>query len=98
MTGRNALCNRRRNLMMVDPHCYYCGMLLRDDYPPSVKNANPPPRDMATIEHLNSKIRFPDGRPQQQFTRVLSCRPCNQAHAADEQRSRASGKIPAQIT
>ncbi len=87
---------RRRNLLAEDPHCHWCGRELRDY---DVPQPQAWPADMATLDHLNSRILYPGGRPVTRvFTAgrgvvtcrpasatVLSCFPCNQKRAVDEE-------------
>jgi hypothetical protein len=99
MTDTARIRRRRRNLLAVDPRCYWCRREVRDYDIPQPTEAYP--ADMATIDHLNSLIKYPGGRPSYMVysvdpggvirrvwaTRlVLSCPPCNGERARDEER------------
>lgn len=99
MTDTARLRRRRRSLLALDPRCYWCEREVRDYDIPQPKEDYPP--DMATIDHLDSLVRYPLGRPRYyvfsvgprgQATRipairtVLSCWPCNSDRAVDEKR------------
>jgi 5-methylcytosine-specific restriction endonuclease McrA len=62
---------RREKLMAADPHCFYCSILVVYFFPPPVVL----PDDFATIDHVNSRVRFP-ARPREGQL-VLCCLRCN---------------------
>lgn len=57
--------------------CHYCHCHLTHNIPARL------PTD-ATIEHLNSRNAFPDGRPNLHNTIVIACKKCNEDRAAAE--------------
>ena len=71
---------RRANLMEKYPFCYWCAMYLV-----YVKiDGGPLPDDFPTIDHINSRLMHPDGRPKVGVI-VLSCPGCNQDRNRQEQ-------------
>lgn len=70
--------NRRKNLMKVDPHCWYCGLELVYVEQQGVANSRDIPYNYPTIEHLFSRN---SGRLSVNHTndtrRVLACPECN---------------------
>jgi hypothetical protein len=78
---------RRLRLLAEDPFCPDCGVEMV--WFPTT-GGTPLPDNFATIEHVNSRNRYPEGRPVPGKT-VLLCNLCN------ENRSRAEqGKVPLQ--
>jgi hypothetical protein len=66
--------------MQVSPYCDECGTEVHEyDLPPGT----PCPPDQATIQHVNSRIRYPGGRPAQGQL-ILMCWQCNQDDARQE--------------
>jgi hypothetical protein len=68
------------------PYCFWCGVRVRKRPVPDGKRQ--PPR-LATIDHLNTRAMYPDGRPRipgRAIATVLSCWQCNQDRALAEQR------------
>ena len=86
----------RRNRMMQNPYCHWCGRRVRY-WKPSRGETLPP--DFATIDHLNSRNQ---AKPRPEGGRwVLSCRECNMARARAEEQAkpteehwRESGRYP----
>ncbi len=70
--------NRSRKLRLFkrDPHCYYCGVEVREIVVPRGKKI---PDDMATVEHLYSKLdyRRHDPNDGKEERTVLACYKCN---------------------
>lgn len=71
------------------PYCWWCGIRVRK-FP--LEDGQPQPPDMATVDHLNTRNMYPDGRPNPRPGRVatpeatvLSSRQCNQERATAEQ-------------
>lgn len=99
MGNNNGIRRRRRNLLAADPHCHWCRRELRE-YQIAEMPVNGRPPDAATVDHLNSLAGNPHGRPVMRVfiagrglvtwrhvpVTVLSCFPCNQARAIDEER------------
>lgn len=75
MTTSAAL-KRRRD---TATHCYYCHVVLTHNNPPRVGTD-------ATIEHLNSRAKFPQGRPEVGHSIVIACQRCNLRQAYLDQR------------
>ena len=72
----------RENLMKKNPRCYWCEKRLV-----YVKmDGGPLPANFPTIDHINSRLMFPEGRPKQ-GKRVLSCPGCNQDRANKEMKT-----------
>lgn len=80
MPGARELRNRRRNLMAVSPYCDECGC---EVFEYVILPGQHIPPNQATIQHVNSRIKYPDGRPRQ-GTRILMCYRCNQEDAERE--------------
>lgn len=74
MTETSATAKRRRDQAVV---CHYCSCRLTHNIPVRLNTD-------ATIEHLNSRNAFPDGRPNLHHTIVIACRRCNEGRAAAE--------------
>lgn len=72
MSDTKSLARRRAHLLEEDPHCAYCGRLVRYWKPSEGEQL---PDDFATIEHVHTKIG--GNRPQQGKT-ILACYRCNQ--------------------
>jgi hypothetical protein len=71
------------------PYCWWCGIRVRKT---PVRRGRRPPADLATLDHLNTRNMYPDGRPKttrsQPATTVLACWQCNQERGAAEQTDR----------
>lgn len=72
---------RLENLYRRHPYCFWCG---RKVYKFLLPDGKRQPDNFATLDHLNSRVGYPDGRPLQGFT-VLACRACNQDRAVAEE-------------
>jgi hypothetical protein len=72
--GESPGAKRRRDRALW---CYYCHCHLTHNIPPRLDTD-------ATIEHLNSRTEFPDGRPNLNNTIVIACWKCNHDRAAAE--------------
>lgn len=59
--------------------CHYCGLTMTHNIPPRLGTD-------ATIEHLNSRNAFPNGRPNIDNAIVIACKKCNEDRAAAEER------------
>lgn len=77
--------NKKRKLKLFkkSPYCYYCGRLTRIIEIPQGKLV---PKDLATIDHLRSKLNSErlekgDGRTERT---VLACWECNHTSGAEE--------------
>lgn len=80
--GESARVKRRRaRLLAMDPFCPDCGVEMVYYHSPG----STLPDNFATIEHVNSKIRYPDGRPPHGKT-ILLCYLCNENRARAEQK------------
>lgn len=75
------LIRRRENLMRENPFCYWCDKGLV--YFKMECHATMPD-NLATLDHLNSKLMHPDGRPRMGRI-VLSCPGCNQDRNRQEE-------------
>jgi hypothetical protein len=98
MTDTARLRRRRKGLLALSPRCHWCGREVREYDIAQPKEDYP--EDMATMDHLDSRVRYPGGRPRyavfsagpRGITRtwairtVLSCWPCNRDRAVDEKR------------
>ncbi len=76
MSSSKYFSKRRRYLIAKDPHCFWCGRLVKEY--PLIKRHQKIPNDSATIDHLAS--RFSGKRKEVHFkekTLVLACRVCN---------------------
>lgn len=96
MTDTARLRRRRRSLLTLNPRCYWCEREVREYDIAQPKDGYP--ADMATMDHLDSRMKYPGGRPRYHvfsagprgITRiyairtVLSCWPCNSERAVDE--------------
>lgn len=82
MTDTWQLRQRRHNLMAVSPYCDECG---REVFEYNLQPGQKVPPNQATIQHVNSRIKYPDGRPRRGM-RILMCYECNQADAVEERR------------
>lgn len=71
---------RRRNLMKEDPHCHWC----RRELKTQPHNSGKIPDDFPTLDHMNSRVKYPKGRPARGKI-VLACPPCNTKRAMLEQ-------------
>jgi len=80
--GAKEIQRRRRNLMAKDPHCADCGCEVVYFRRPD-GDRTPLPDNFATIEHVNSRIRYPAGRPAH-GRQILLCLRCNNARAKAE--------------
>lgn len=78
--GTSELARRRRRLMEVSPYCDECGTEVFE-YTLHPGQITPP--NQATIQHVNSRIKYPDGRPWK-GQRILMCYQCNQEDAVRE--------------
>ena len=74
MTATNASTKRRRDRA---EHCHYCACRLTHNIPARLATD-------ATIEHLHSRVAFPDGRPQVHDAIVIACKKCNEERGAAE--------------
>lgn len=88
---------RRANLMREDPHCYWCGCEVVYF---ELKRHQTMPPNFATIDHINSRLLNPDGRPSV-GQQVLACSSCNEARNQQEASSlpleelwRRAGRYP----
>lgn len=75
---------RLKHLRERHKRCWYCKQDLV--YYPLKKGEIIPP-NYATIEHLNSKLQYPDGRPNvwgKARTLVVACYKCNQERCDEE--------------
>lgn len=91
MTETSASAKRRRD---ESDRCHYCDCRLTHNIPPRLATD-------ATIEHLHSRVAFPDGRPNVKNAIVIACRKCNgdrndaEVRALDiEQRRALAGRWP----
>ena len=69
--------------MKKHPFCHYCQRKLVYF---KTKGGGKLPPDFATIDHINSRLIYPDGRPRV-GRQVLSCPGCNQDRNKEEQKS-----------
>jgi hypothetical protein len=70
------------------PYCWWCGVRVRKI---PRRDGESQPARLATIDHLNSRSMYPDGRPQtsrRTLVTVLSCWQCNQDRSVAEQQDR----------
>ena len=75
------LARRRSNLMKQRPFCHWCGRkLIYFKKEPGTRT----PEDFATIDHINSRLMHPDGRPLI-GKQVLACPGCNQDRNRQEE-------------
>ena len=74
---------RRANLMRDNPHCYWCECKVVYF---ELKRHQTMPPDFATIDHTNSRLLNPDGRPKQ-GKQVLACSRCNGERNRQEESS-----------
>lgn len=88
--GAKEIQRRRRNLMAIDPHCADCGREVIYFKVPEGDRV-PLPANFATVEHVNSRIAYPDGRPRH-GRQILLCLRCNNLRAAAEQKARNAGQ------
>lgn len=76
---------RRKRLLSENPYCHWCG---KGVFEYKVQKGNTEPDDMATLDHLRSRLhplkRAPNGGEP---LTVLSCRKCNHLRGAEEERS-----------
>jgi len=63
---------RRKNLMRVNPHCYWCGVEVVD----GLRKGGTIPDNFATVDHLFDRV-FDIHRRWNPFSLVLSCYRCN---------------------
>ena len=61
-------------LMKENPHCFYCGILVKD-YNKTWKKGEVIPLDIATIDHTKSRFERVRGEV---VDKVLACFACNQ--------------------
>jgi hypothetical protein len=85
----------RKRLWEKDPHCCWCGRLTQLITP---KHGEPTPPDMATIEHLYSKL---DEQRKSRGMKLLACYECNHNRGnsqvetlAKEEQHKRSGRSP----
>lgn len=78
-----SLSARRANLMKKHPFCYWCDRKLIYFL---MGDREKTPDDFATIDHINSRLMHPNGRPLI-GRQVLSCPGCNQDRNKEEQKS-----------
>ena len=96
MADSQRLKRRRRRLLALDPFCPDCGVEMTDR--PGENGRLPP--NFATIEHVNSRIKYPDGRPIPGET-ILLCSKCNGDRARAEEKAaveayrRSTGRVAA---
>lgn len=79
---------RLRHLRERYKNCYYCKCKL-NYYP--LKKGEKIPDNYATIEHLNSRLQYPNGRPNvfgKERTLVVACWKCN-----NERGNRENGEL-----
>jgi hypothetical protein len=67
--------------MKTDPHCHWCGCEVVYF---TLQRGQVTPTNFATIDHLNSRLANPDGRPLV-GEQVLSCNGCNQTRNREEE-------------
>jgi hypothetical protein len=81
MSKRDSYANRRVNLMKHRPFCHWCdrGLVYF-----KLEERQKMPENFATIDHVNSRLMHPDGRPHL-GERVLSCPSCNQDRNRQEE-------------
>lgn len=91
---------RRDNLMAADPHCFYCRTEVV--YYPLERHERMPD-NFATIDHVNTRLAYPEGRPLNGDT-VLACHRCNSDRNKVELRLmpkeelwRRSGRMPVEL-
>jgi len=72
---------RRIRLHQIDPRCHWCGRVTR-----LPKNNNDHSDDIATIDHLRSRLdpRRREPNPSKEERTVLACRRCNEQRAQAE--------------
>jgi len=75
--------------MARDPHCYWCGCEVIW-YKPDPHDTLP--LNFATLDHVNSRVLYPGGRPLRGET-VLACRECNEERARIEQKQLGLGEL-----
>ena len=75
---------RQRKRMYIEQggKCYYCGQMM---YFYELKRGETAPDDMATIEHLDSRLSGERGNHQGEFRRVMACLKCNNARGKEEE-------------
>jgi hypothetical protein len=83
VSGITDLQRRRAILMSHHPFCHWCEKKLIYF---KMEGGGKLPSDFATIDHINSRLMYPDGRPKI-GRRVLSCPECNQGRANEEMKS-----------
>ena len=92
---------RRHRMRERATHCHYCGCELVF-YP--LAKFERTPDNYATIEHLNSRLQYPNGRPEawgKARSLVVACHRCNGDRATREEAAlpveelwRRSGRSP----
>lgn len=70
---------RRRLYDLQKGKCYYCGCRMR-----ILQRRGTPPKDMATFEHLDSKLNPERGQHPGERRVVLACFACNQERGTEE--------------
>ena len=74
----------RANLMLKNPYCHWCKVLL-DDSPEAHKkywpNGEHPPNNAATVEHIFDKFDYRRYLYHRDEFKVLDCRKCNLARS-----------------
>lgn len=77
MSGQAGKRHRLDLLYARSPRCYWCGRPVRRV---PVPEGEPQPPDLATLDDLAHRSRYPDGRPQTwgAETTVLACHECNE--------------------
>lgn len=93
--------DRFRKLRARYKYCWYCKVEMVN-YPLSL--GEKAPDNYATIEHINSRIQYPDGRPNIDKTLRVACIKCNNdrankeiAHLPIQERCRLSGRYPSEL-
>ena len=83
VSNTKELRRRRFNLMRYHPFCHWCGRKLVYF---KMEGGGKTPDDFATIDHINSRLIYPNGRPRI-GKQVLACPPCNRGRAVEEKKS-----------
>jgi hypothetical protein len=83
MTDTSRMRRRLLRLFEEDPSCWWCGMPLALHMERRMAGrTRDTPADFATIDHLNDRSRYPDGRPLLHLpgerAYALSCPDCNE--------------------
>lgn len=83
--SKQALRRQREELFRQQAgRCYWCGSdLVLPQYPPPRHCS--PPRNEATIDHLDSRLSPERGQHRQELRHVVACRDCNGKRNRQEQ-------------